>query len=57
MVTLTFTNGGYCEFAGLSTDSKPTENVATGSLFHEVDTKKIYAFNGTEWVEQVTLGE
>ena len=57
MVNLTYTNGGYCEFAGLSTDSKPTENVATGSLFHEVNTKKIYAFNGTEWVEQVTLGE
>ena len=52
----------YCEFAGLSTDTKPTEGVATGSLFHEIDTKKVYAFNEAgatdeKWVEQMTLSE
>lgn len=51
----------YIEFAGLSTDTKPTDGIATGSLFHEVDTKKVYAFNedgnsGEEWIEQMTLG-
>lgn len=52
----------YMEYAGLSTDTKPTgSNIATGSLFHEVDTTKVYAYNeaassGSEWVEQVQLG-
>lgn len=52
----------YMEYAGLSTDTKPTgSNIATGSLFHEVDTTKVYAYNesaaaGSEWVEQITLG-
>ena len=48
----------YVELSGLSTEVKPTENIATGSLFHEVDTKIIYAFNATsgEWTEQLDLG-
>lgn len=50
----------YYEYAGLSTDTpKPTgSHISTGSLFHEVDTTKVYAYNeGTgEWVEQITLG-
>lgn len=43
--------------AGESTDEKETENVATGSLFHEVDTRKIYSFNAKTktWVLQATL--
>lgn len=56
MVERTFSRERYNEFAGLSTDEKPTVGVGTGSLFFEVDTKKIYAFNGTSWVEQMTLG-
>ena len=41
----------YYEFAGLSTDTKQTEGVATGSLFLEVDTGNWYAFDeaGSEW--------
>lgn len=52
----------YFEYAGTSTESKPVNDmICTGSLFHEVDTKKIYAYNedassGEEWVEQVELG-
>ena len=48
----------YVEISGLSTEVKPTENIATGSLFHEVDTETIYAFNATsgEWVGQLELG-
>ena len=41
------------EIACLSTDTKPTELIVTGSLALEVDTGKIFAFNETAstWVE------
>lgn len=35
----------YIEAAGLSTDSKPTDDLLTGSLFLEVDTGNAYAFD------------
>ena len=38
-------NNKYMEIAGLSTDSKPTTGLITGSLFLEVDTGKIYAYD------------
>lgn len=47
-------NVNYIEAAGLSSDSKPTANICTGSVFIEVNTGKAYLFNeaaGT-WVEQ-----
>ena len=53
----------YYEFSGRSEDTKPTfAGIATGSLFHEVDTKKVYAYDedadsGEEWIEQMTLSE
>ena len=43
----------YFEYFGTSADTKPTEGVATGSIFFEVNTGKCYMFNedsGT-WVE------
>ena len=47
----------YCEFAGLSTDDKPT-GWATGSLFLEVDTGNVYAYDeeGEEWNQIAALG-
>lgn len=41
------------QVAGLSTDAKPTSGIATGSLFLEVDTGKIYAYDevGENWNE------
>ena len=30
---------------GLSTDSKPTTGIANGSMFLEMDTKKVYLFD------------
>ena len=41
------------EAYGLSTDTKPTSGVATGSSFVEVDTGKVYLYNsdGSAWVE------
>ena len=48
----------YREYAGLSTDTKPTEGIITGSLFMEVDTGNIYAWDeeGEEWNKLVALG-
>lgn len=37
---------------GLSTDTKPDEKIANGSVFIEMDTGTIYFFDldGTQWV-------
>ena len=39
------------KFAGLSTDSKPTAGIVTGSVFVEVDTGDAYLYDehGAEW--------
>lgn len=37
------------DFKGLSTDTKPTENVGCNSLFLELDTGDFYYFNGKTW--------
>ena len=57
MAAIIESKGGYVEIAGLSTDSKPTENIATGSIFVEVDTGKVYFFNAaaSTWVEQFSF--
>lgn len=39
------------ELKGLSTDTKPTENIAVNSLFFELDTGDFYYFNGTAWAK------
>lgn len=44
-VTLIKSSGGYCEFAGRSTDEKPTDGIATGSVFLAVDTGVVYVFD------------
>lgn len=43
----------YFEFAGVSTDSKPTDGVLTGSIFEEVDTGRKYRYNeeSEEWFD------
>ena len=47
----------YIEAAGLSTDPKPS-GVVTGSLFMEVDTGDVYAYDeaGTQWDKVAELG-
>ena len=56
----TYTNGmKYVEAAGLSTDSKPTAGIVTGSLFLEVDTGDVYAFaegDAPAWNKIAELG-
>ncbi len=41
------------ELRGLSTDTKPTDNIDNGSIFIEIDTGKIYMFDleNEEWKE------
>jgi len=42
------------EYVGLSTDTKPTEDIPNGSTFVEMDTKKLFAYDaeGSQWLEQ-----
>lgn len=39
------------EYAGLSTDVKPTEDIAPNSLFLELDTGDFYYFDGSAWAK------
>ena len=41
------------EYRGLSTDTKPTENITNGSVFIEIDTGKLYMFDAVskQWKE------
>ena len=50
------THGRHCtnfEMYGLSTDEKPTD-VGNASMFYEMDTKKLFLFDGENgvWLEQ-----
>lgn len=40
-------------FFGLSTDTKPTDYIANGSVFIEMDTSKVYFFDAanSQWRE------
>ncbi len=48
----------YYEFAGRDDDDKPTEGVATGSTFLEVNTGDVYAYDETDesWAKICALG-
>ena len=41
----------YVELEGLSTDTKPTENIGVNSKFYELDTKNDYYFDGSAWAK------
>lgn len=47
----------YIEGACLSTDTKPTGLLATGSVLIEVDTGDVYMYNeaASAWVKQCSL--
>lgn len=48
------TNDRCYEFRGLSTDTKPLKwngiDISVGSIFFEIDSIKVYMFDGTAWV-------
>ena len=49
----------YIEFSGKHNDTKPTYNyLVTGSLFLEVDTGDVYAYEeeGKTWTKIISLG-
>lgn len=49
----------YIEAAGLDTDQKPTAGIVTGSLFLEVNTGDVYAYDETStgtWCKIAELG-
>ena len=48
----------YYEFSGLHDDTKPTYGVANGSLFLEMDTGDVYAYDeaGETWLKIAALG-
>lgn len=49
----------YLEIACVSTDTKPTENVATGSTAIEVDTGNFYLFDesSSTWTMMCSIKE
>lgn len=52
---ITVTGGAWVrEYTGLSTDTKPTENVPNGSAFYEIDTKSMFLFDSenSTWTKQ-----
>ena len=54
MITYSDSHGVW-EMYGKSTDTKPThEKIHNGSLFYEMDTGKIFMFDGEDktWLEQ-----
>lgn len=46
-------NKSYVEGVCISTDSKPTDGIANGSIILEMDTKKVYMYDeaGDTWRE------
>lgn len=44
-------NGQTADLLGLSTDTKPTEDVAVNTLFLELNTGDFYYFDGTTWAK------
>lgn len=52
-----FDGKAYQEGACLSTDTKPTDGLANGSILVEVDSGKVFFFNeaASEWVEQFSF--
>lgn len=43
--------GSAYDWRGLSTDTKPTDGVSVNDLFLEVDSGKVYFFDGEGWTE------
>ncbi|GMR21490.1 MAG: hypothetical protein BMS9Abin36_2091 [Gammaproteobacteria bacterium] len=43
-------------FYGLSTDTKPTQNVEPFSLFLETDTGIVFRYSGTTWYVTNSIG-
>lgn len=47
MISTLLKEDNHMEYAGLSSDTKPVNNVRNGSFFLEMDTGKVFAFDET----------
>ena len=46
----------YLECAGLSTDTKPSDNICTGSIYTEVDTGDVYFYDeDSDWTKEFSF--
>lgn len=43
------------DFVGLSTDTKPSEQLENGSTYYTVDTQELYLYYGGEWYLQAPI--
>ncbi len=43
------------KYIGLSTDTKPTNGLKIGSEFYETDTGQNWFWEGSNWVEDLTI--
>ena len=43
------------KYLGLSTDTKPMDDIPAGSKFTEINTGLKWIFDGTNWIEDMTL--
>lgn len=43
------------DFVGLSTDTKPSEQLENGSTFYTVDTQELYVYYAGEWYLQAPI--
>jgi len=55
MVSYVKEAGKPTEYYGLSTDTKPTENVGNADLFMEIDTGDVFLFDadGNQWCQVI----
>ena len=44
-------SGARFDLIGLSSDTKPTENIEVNSLFFELDTGDAYYYTGESWAK------
>lgn len=44
-------NENRFDFMGLSTDTKPTSDIAVNSLFLELDSGDVYYYDGSDWAK------
>lgn len=47
----------HIEAACLSTDTKPSQDIAVGSICVEVDTGNVFFYDGSAWVKQFSFQE
>ena len=52
MTVVSVSESGIKRLFGISSDSKPSSNVPTGSLFYETDTGVSYVYDGSAWNTQ-----